>query len=197
VASCTTTEFVTRWYDPEFGDSRLERILVIGMLESDVMRREFEDEFSRLLSEANTAGIPSYSLMPEGIDVDEKSEIQEVVRRAKADSVLITTLTDIEEQERRVPATVEWTPTLGYPGYSGFYDYYGRTYRSTYAAIYQPAYTTVDSIVKLETRVFYVDTESLVWAADTESFNPGSSSKVIADLAKIVIKDLRASGLIR
>jgi len=195
-SGCTTTEFVNRWSDPAYKGPKFQRILVIGMLKDDIKRRAFEDKFSQSITKGNVVGISSYTLMPNIENIDDKVKLLPFVKKANADSVLIASLTAIDKKERRVPASVDWVPTMGYGAYNGFYDYYGRSYRNMYAPVYQSAYTTTDTIIKIEIRLFAVSTEKLVWAAETESINPGSSQKVINELSSIILKDLKKSGLV-
>jgi hypothetical protein len=166
------------------------------MLKDDIKRRAFEDKFSQSITRDNVVGISSYTVMPNMENIDDKEKVLPFVNKVNADSVLIASLTAIDKEERRVPASVDWVPTMGYGAHSGFNGYYGRSYRNMYAPVYQSAYMTTDTIIKIETRVFAVSTEKLVWAADTESFNPGSSLKVINDLSSIILKDLKKSGLL-
>ena len=88
-----------------------------------------------------------------------------------------------------MPAQVDYVPTMG----RGYYGYY----RSSYQAVYQPAYTVTDTIVRLETRVYAASTAAMVWAGITESLNPESTESIISETADVIGSDMRANGLIR
>ncbi|MEA3232408.1 MAG: hypothetical protein U9Q05_11705 [Thermodesulfobacteriota bacterium] len=89
-----------------------------------------------------------------------------------------------------MPSSFTYAPRYGY-GY-GYYGYYGRTYDT----IYQPGYTTEDTIVKLETTVFDVESEKMVWAGGTRSFNPSSAEKVITENANLILSSMKKAGLL-
>ena len=73
------------------------------------------------------------------------------------------------------------------------HGYYGMRHTT----VYRPAYTVTDTIVSLETKLFAADTEKMSWAGNTESFNPSSAPSVIGELAKIVITDMKKSGIVK
>ena len=76
------------------------------------------------------------------------------------------------------------------------YGYYGAYYGSAFQAVYRPGYTVVDEVVSLETRVYAVEPEQLIWAGKTRSVNAASGEKIVEELVKIVMDDMRRNGLI-
>ena len=191
VTACTTTKLVTRWHDAEYKGPPLEKVLVVGVMKDDIKRRFFEDEFVKKITSGGRQAVTSYTLMPDLKAVDDKEELVEIVKKAGADSVLVTTLKAVKKEEREVPPRVDYVPTMGM-GF-GYYPYY----MNSYQAVYSPGYTTVDTIVQLETRVYALPTEDLVWAGNTESFNASSAEKIISETADIIVSDMKSSGLIK
>jgi hypothetical protein len=160
-------------------------------MQDDVMRRAFEDQFAEQLAGPTRSAIPSYQLMPEIRSVDDRDEIAAIVEQAGADSVIIATLKGVSKEERVVPPSVDYVPSIGF-GY-GMYGYYGMSHQ----AVYRPGYTTIDTVVHLETRVFAASSEEMVWAGNTKSFNPESAQKVVGEVASLVIGDMQKSGLLK
>jgi len=191
LTACTTTKLVTRWNDTEYKGPMLEKVLVVGVMKDDIKRRYYEDEFVKKITSGGRQAVTSYTLMPDLKAVNDKEELVEIVKKAGADSVLVTTLKAVKEQEREVPPRVDYVPTMGM-GY-GYYPYY----MNSYQAVYSPGYTTVDTVVQLETRVYALPTEDLVWAGNTESFNASSAGSIISESANLIVTDMKASGLIK
>ena len=190
LTACTSTKLVTRWNDTEYKGPMLEKVLVVGVMKDDIKRRYYEDEFVKKITSGGRQAVTSYTLMPDLKAVNDKEELVEIVKKAGADSVLVTTLKAVKEQEREVPPRVDSVPTMGM-GY-GYYPYY----MNSYQAVYSPGYTTVDTVVQLETRVYALPTEDLVWAGNTESFNASSAGSIISESANLIVTDMKASGLI-
>ena len=191
LTACTTTKLVTRWNDTEYKGPMLEKVLVVGVMKDDIKRRYYEDEFVKKIASGGRQAVTSYTLMPDLKAVNDKEALVEIVKKAGADSVLVTTLKAVKEQEREVPPRVDYVPTMGM-GY-GYYPYY----MNSYQAVYSPGYTTVDTVVQLETRVYALPTEDLVWAGNTESFNASSAGSIISESANLIVTDMKASGLIK
>ncbi|MHA1190472.1 MAG: hypothetical protein ACTSSQ_08500 [Alphaproteobacteria bacterium] len=64
------------------------------------------------------------------------------------------------------------------------------------AALVMPGYVTEDTIVHLETNVYRVEGEKLVWSGKTETFNPKNTNTLISELAKTILNELAKSNLI-
>ena len=193
ITGCSTTSLVNRWSDPKYSGPALEKILVIGVIKDDIQRRSFEEEFSKLITSNGRAGIASYTLMPDLQGVDQKEEVLAVVDKVAADGVMIVTLQGVSKEQRDVPPSVNYMPSAGFGYGMGMYGYYGMSHTT----VYTPGYTVTDTIVRLDTKLFAVSTEKMIWAGKTESFNPSSAQTVINELATVVTSDMKKSGMIK
>jgi len=190
-ACAGSTSLVERWSDETLVDElNLKKVLVLGIFQDEIQRRAFESAFVDQVNKDGHAAVAGYTLMPEEQDYDEKSDIEAAVKQVGADAVLITSLKSAGKQQRYVPPSVDYIPSMGM-GYG-----YGAYYGAAYQAVYRPGYTVTDTIVQLETRVYSVATEKLVWAGNTQSVNSASSEVISEELVKLVTDDMRKSGLI-
>ena len=195
LSACSSTSLVNRWSDPEYKGPPLQKILVIGIIKDDIKRRSFEEEFASLITGNGRTGIASYTLLPDLKSADQKEEILAVVDKVGADGVMIVTLQGVSKEQRDVPPSVDYYPTPGMGmgmGY-GMYGYYGMSH----TAVYRPGYTVTDTVVRLDTKLFAVSSEKMIWAGKTESFNPSSSKSVVSELEKLVISDMKKSGMVK
>lgn len=197
LASCSTqTRLYERWNDESYSGPKLQKVLVLGVFKDDIQRRSFESIFVKQVNSRSKQAVAGYSLMPEKDDFDSKEDILEAVNKVGADSVLITSYKGPIEKQREVAPRVDYVPMMGMSygrhGY-GYRGYYG----STYAAVYRPGYTVTDTIVQLETRVYSVKNEKLVWAGKTKSVNVSSGEEVVKELVELVVDDMRKSGLVK
>jgi len=193
LSACSSTSLVNRWSDPEYKGPALQKILVIGIIKDDIKRRSFEEEFASLISTPNRSGIASYTLLPDLKSADQKEEILAVVDKVGADGVMIVTLQGVSKEQRDVPPSVDYYPAPGMGMGYGMYGYYGMSH----TAVYRPGYTVTDTVVRLDTKLFAVSSEKMIWAGKTESFNPSSSQSVVSELEKLVISDMKKSGMVK
>jgi len=192
IISCTgSTSLIESWHDEtSVNGPKLESVLVLGVFQDDTTRRTFETRFAESVVAGGGQAIAGYTLMPEESDYDEEEEIVAAVQNSNVDAVLITHLKDVSDEERYVPPRADYAPAMAYGGF------YGSYYGSAYHRVYTPGYTVVDTVVSLETRVYSVNPKKLVWAGNTKSVNSASSETIAGELVKIVVDDMRSSGLI-
>ncbi len=193
LVSCAgSTRLIESWHDESYaGEPKLENVLVLGIFKDDLQRRAFEAKFVESIVSGGKQAIAGYTLMPEKEDYDDKQDIIDAVGKTDVDSVLITSLKSVSEEERYIPPSANYAPAMGMG-----YGYYGSYYGSMYQTVYTPGYTVSDTVVYLETHVYLVESEKLVWAGKTKSVNSASGEKITLELIDIVTKDLRASGFI-
>lgn len=199
LSACTSsTTLYERWSNDTYQGPKLEKVLVIGVFKDDIRRRAFESAFVKELQAMGEKGVAGYTLTPPNENFKNKEEILEAVKKSRVDSVLITSFKGVIEKEREVPPRMDYVPSMGmcYGRYGYGYGYPGY-YGTTYDVVYRPRYTVKDSIVQLDTRVFSVATQEMVWAGKTKSVNPTTGEEIVQELVKIIVRDMKASGLIK
>jgi len=79
------------------------------------------------------------------------------------------------------------------PSYNTFWGYYGYGYSTTVVI----GGLDRDTVVTVETLIFSVPRNQLIWAAASETRNPKTLQKLIEDLVKESVKELQKQGLAR
>ena len=116
-----------------------------------------------------------------------KQEIIDKVRSLGCEALLTVALVDKTSETRYVPGTATYMPygSYGY-GWGGYYGYGMSTYN--------PGYYTTDKTYFVESHIFDVESEKMIWSAQSEAYNPSSISKFSRDyttvLADRISKDL-------
>ena len=183
LASCANTKVVEHWADPDF-NAKLKNIMVLSLNQSDKSRRLFENSFLDALKQRNIQSLASYTLLPSNEDLD-KEKVKAAITGSDIDAVLVLRSVKITKEERHVQAQSSSTR------YNSFYSYVGE-YRPTYSA-----YTTDDTLVHMETNLYAVDGEKLIWTGKTESFNPSDVNAYLVDLTKTVLDKIDKTGFIQ
>ncbi len=183
LASCANTKVVEHWADPDF-DAKLKNLMVLSLNPSDKSRRLFEDRFLQAMKQRSIESSASYNLLSSYEDLD-KEKVKAAIAGSDFDGVLVLRAVKITMEERYVPAQASGTR------YNSFYSYVGE-YRPTYSA-----YTTDDTLVHMETNLYAVDGEKLIWTGKTESFNPSDVNAYLVDLTKTVLDKIDKTGFIQ
>ena len=195
--SCANTKISQSWVEPDNKKSYND-ILIIGIAESEQNRRAYESYFVEALRENGTEAEASYKL----IKSDEKIERNTVVKAIEGmeiDGVIITHMTAVDEETVYRPGT-SYGYGYGYGGYGAYGGYGGGMYGyypHVNSYVHSPGYYTTHETYTLETNLYDVVTEELVWSARSRTFSPESVDEVIVDLTKLLIKDLKEKNLIK
>jgi hypothetical protein len=62
--------------------------------------------------------------------------------------------------------------------------------------MYDYGYVQTDTVVRVDTNIYSVPDNRLVWASASKTFNPGSARKLVDSVAKAVAKEMKKEGLV-
>lgn len=185
ITGCGMTKLTNRWDDESYTDGPLKKTIVIGIFDHEVTRAYFENEF--VTGMKNDEAVASFTLMPDLQGLESRDAIVRMVKDAHADSILVVRVVGKQEKDYYVPGRVQWVPNI----YANSYNYFSRSYRARYL----PAFNQYEEAFMLETRVYALSNEKLVWAGRTTVLNPRSAEAGIRSLAKNVTQDMKKSGI--
>ncbi|MGY3232052.1 hypothetical protein ACVWWJ_003536 [Luteibacter sp. HA06] len=181
LSGCATYSVTNEWKDPSWAGPPASNILVIGVARSDTMRRLFEDTFARDLVTAGVRAEASYAAIPPGHEGSAK--LGDVIRSTGSDAVLVTRIQRVEDR-------INVTPSGPGPGYGGFYGWYGGAWDNT-------PEVTQTTVVTLETSLWDVRSQKLVWTVTTQGVARNDIPKATTELSKTLIPKMKADGVIR
>jgi hypothetical protein len=95
-----------------------------------------------------------------------------------------------DQQVTQTPGGVYW----GGPAYATFWG--GGFYGYGWGAVYSPGYITTDTIVSVETLVYSLKQDKLVWAGQSETTNPSKVGPFISELVAKVAAEMKKEGLV-
>ena len=178
------TDLKRTHFEPAFQKKPVSDILVIGVSQEEKARLHFEKRFVRALKTAGIDAVASAEAVAIPPDMKlEKEAILKAVKIYGSDAVIVTHLVDIETKEAFNRSELNA---------AGFYGYYGLWH----SYHHDPGYSMEQTTVWLETHLYDVATESLVWSAESKSWNVQSERQVIGDVIQGVVKDLIKSGVV-
>jgi len=173
------------WQSPERAATPIRSMLVIGIGTEETSRRQYEDHFSMALEERGTQAVPSYRVLPSEERLSQV-DLAAAVARGGHDGVIVTRLLAVDTDERYVPPSSSMSVGVG----RGYYGYYG----SSFGVNYSPGYVQRTTIVRLETKLYEVGEDDLVWSAQSETFQPSSTEDIVESVTKAVVKRLAEAG---
>lgn len=188
--SCgTSSSLVQRWSDPNFTGEPGQKMMIIALSKSERMQKTWEGAFANILRQVKVQPIAGSTVIPTDQAMAE-GELKQAVRATGADLAAVTRLISVDKEQTYVPGSAYYSPA---PAYYGFYGYYS----SSYAMVSTPGYYQTDKIYSVETNVYDVKTEKLVWSGVTETLNPETGQDAAISIAATIVDDMIASKVIR
>jgi len=163
LTACSSTYMSGSWADTSY-QGQIKNVYIIGVAKQEVNRRIFEDTFSRQLAEFGVKGTASYNDLPSDMERTKETIKQQMVANG-ADSVLLTKLISQRSETVTSPGYAS-----GYSSYGGRGGYGGRrgyggwgNYSRSYDVVYQPPTTTNFVILTVESVLYDLKTEEMIW----------------------------------
>jgi hypothetical protein len=191
LAGCATTTFTSTWQAPDAQPLQFEagsKVVALLIAERPSLRRSGETSLAAMLDRHGLAGVPAYTLLPEGA-VKNEERAKRAIDQSGAVGVIVLRPMGKEKEVSVTPAT--W---VGRPDYRGFWGggFYGYGWRGAWRG---PQVRT-DTYVHIETLLYDLRRNELVWAGQSKTMNPRDVESFVADLARAVGEELAAAGLI-
>ena len=186
IISCagTETELTQNQVNEAYKGKPVSDILVIAITGNEDSRRSFERKFVARLKSAGVEAISSEEAIPMPADLELKKEmILSAVNQFENDAVIITHLVGEEVKE----SYTRGGHTRG--GYHGFYH-------SRYSYSRDPGYASTSKTIRLETNLYDVKTEKLIWSGQSKTFSKDSKDQIINDVIRVLVNDLQNNKLI-
>ena len=187
ITACAAPTNITVWRDRSYqGPPR--RIMVIGVTRKQANKILFEEDVVRQLKVRGTDAVVSYTVMPDNMQRDH-AVIAAKMKEQDADAVLIsmlvsrkTVLTTFHGSFRVLPST-----------YGNWRDYiaYGSQ------VVYTPSYTEEDEIARIETNLYDVGNDNLIWSVASEFEARGSEQDQIRSYIGIMVNAMGDQKLLR
>jgi|SoiMethySBSTD1v2_1073268.scaffolds.fasta_scaffold45656_2 hypothetical protein len=177
LTSCSSTHVVTAWRDPATSQIMFTKILALVIGGDQASVRAGEDDLCHQVKRVPCK--PAYLALPDSMRSDIPAA-KALVRKEGFDGALV--LRVVSDREKVTYRPPSYGPT--------FWGYYG------YTRAYDPGYYRTDQLVRVETSIYSIAQDKLLWVGTTETVNPKSLSILIEEASKAVREELVLEGAI-
>jgi hypothetical protein len=181
VAGCSTTEFKSTWKDPSARAGQLQGKTVGAFVvtRDQSLRRAGEDALANELNQRGVHGIPGYRLV-DASQLTNPKMVRSSLRQAGADAAVVMRVVDTRQEVNYVPGSSPY-----YGSFGGYWNYgWGTT-----------GYVTTDTVVRVETVIYSVSEDKLLWGGISETVDPRKLDSFIKEVADEATKEMRKQGL--
>jgi hypothetical protein len=180
LAACASTTLTDVWKAPDTARLQFKKVLVVAISADITWRRTIEDELVRRIRDVQA--VASYQFFADGEPRDWEGA-RERLKAAGFDGLVTFRLAGVDKQQTYVP------PVYASRGVGGYWGY-------AWPAVYTPGYTVTDTLVQVETLVYELGDDKLVWASRSRSFNPANAKDLVNEVVDAIRDEMKKQGLI-
>jgi len=174
------THLAESWSDPAYTAKPVSKVMVVGLGESQRRVIVFEDAMASQFAARKLEVIKGNTITKTAGDLE---SFKQAVRQSGADLVSISRLVDVSDETVYHPGGTAYVPMTGYYGMGPYYS-------SAYVAVNDPGYVTTSKVYKVETNVYDVASEKLVWSGLSKTTDPTNLEQTVNEIAVVVVEDL-------
>jgi len=184
--------FETTYQDPDAKPMQVRGAKVVAavMIKDPAARRRAEDTLAKEITALGGQCIPMYSISADtAVSKEGESKTRAAVEAVGATGLVVMRPVDVNH---RSTATQTVSSNDMYGGYWG--GYYGIGWADPW--VDKAPDQRVDIVITVETHVFSLPQNKLVWTGTSETTNPENAEKLVHKLAVDGVKELRRLGLL-
>lgn len=189
--ACASTTFNSSWKAPGAGPLNFKGKKVAALIVSkeEGVRYGAEDALAREITALGAVGMSAYGLIPKELTQD-KEKAKAFLEKAGVAGVVAMRVVGKDQQLSSSPSAY-----YGGPYYATFWG--GGYYGWGWGGVYDPGYLRTDTVVSVETLVYSLEQDKLVWAGRSETTNPSKVAAFIHELTAAAAREMKKQGLVR
>ena len=184
--ACTPTSIQQSWSNPEQKDSTklFQKILFVALLKDAYTRKVAED---KLVEQVRPRGVASYSYLPNyNAGNYDTSLISDRLKQDGFDGIVVMRLITVNKNAVNSPGS--------FPSYyNSWYGYYS----STFPLYNAQSNNSANQIYNVETNVYSLQENKLLWNGVTTAVNISDKSKMIDGIIAAVKQRMKSQGFIK
>lgn len=187
IFSCSSTKIISSWSEPnkQIKISNLNKVLVIAKFKTETSNRKAEDNMVEYIGEI---GIPSYNYLKSNFNIENIDGIRTKIKKDGFDGVVTMRLIDVEQEQITQRDNSNRYPT----NYRDFNNYFYDSQMS----YENPNYYVTTKVYTIETNVYSIKANKIIWTALTETTDPKGVEKMTSEIAKVVYKQMLKEGFV-
>jgi hypothetical protein len=191
LTACASTTFTSTWKAPDAQavDPAGKKVAAVYMSTDESSRRAAEDILARKLTERGAEGVPSYTLIETSVASDVE-RTKKLLSEAGVDGVVIMRVLGEKERTRVTYTGAPW-------GFAPYYRHWSSYWGFGWGAPYSPTEVTTTTELAIETLVYSLTRDELLWAGTSRTTDPGKISKLVDEIADAAAREMTRQGVLK
>jgi len=161
-----------------------KKVAALVISNDDSLRIAGEESLVRELNARGMQAVATYRIAPKE-ELRRAETARPWFEKANVEGVVAVRPVSADTRQRYTSST--WVS----PNYGTFWGYYGYGW----GAVYVPGSQRTETVVVVETTIYSVPRNQLVWAAVSETRNPRDLPAFVEELAKELVEEMQKQGL--
>ena len=184
LAACATTSLQSTWKNPAAAPLNLKgkKVVALVVIDEEALRYAAEEEAAREITAHGAIGVPAYRLLPQA-QIRDKERARAIFEREGIEAVVVVR----QVAKEKALSGSFWSN----PGYSSFWGpgFWG-------GGLGGDGYLRTDTILVVETLVYSLQQNKLVWASQSQTMNPTQVGSFVRELSKTLGTEMEKQGLL-
>lgn len=185
LAACATTSLQSTWKNPAAAPLSLKgkKVVALVVVDEEALRYAAEDQAAREITAHGGVGVPAYTLLSQA-EIRNKERARALFEKEGIEGVVV--LRPVAK-EMALSGSFTGSPYAGSfwgPGFWGGGPGWGSGYLRT------------DLILVVETLVYSLEQNKLVWASQSQTMNPTEIGSLVHELGKTIGTEMEKQGLL-
>lgn len=182
LTACHSTHLIASWRDPGAQPLHFRKAIGVFVTRDEALRRTLEDKMAEEIP--NT--VPSYKVLKTS-EVADTAGIERRLRNMGFDGAIIMRVVTVDQRVSYTPGAYWYGPP-----YYTFSNYWG----TAWGYPYDPGYVYTNQIVTIETQIYSLANDKLIWAGRSETTDPRTAGKLAHSVVGRVVRALKKDGLL-
>ena len=174
LSACAHTKLTAVWSDDSYTDGPMKKVLIVVVLDNPGDRKIVEAALAEALKQHAVEGIASNMAL--GSKELSKENLSEVAHENQVNGLMAVRLTSVDQEQVYHPPTY----SVPYPYYYTWDAYYPYMHEN----VGMPGYTATYRYYNVETNVYALSTEKLVWSAASQTVDPADINRESKEFAE-------------
>ena len=190
LAVCGRVKFKKTWKNPEAQPTSWQgqRIAAFVITFERAVRQGAEITLARELTERGAVGIAGHTLVPLEVFRKDPEGARRTLESEGITGAAVMRVVSSDQEVSYSPGSAHYVGGFD-PTFWGYWGY-------GVATLYTPGHTTANQVVFIETRLYSVTDNQMLWAGTSKTTNPKNLEKFINQLCDAVGKKVRKAGLV-
>lgn len=188
LAACAAnTTLTSTWRAPEVQTITPsgKTVAAVFMSRHESQRRAGEEALAANITKRGARGIPAYTIVADAPRMSAEA-VRAKLKDAGVNAVVVMRVVGRDQRITYSPGYVAAPP------YGAFGPYWGYGW----GAVYSPGYLQSDTLVSVETQLYGLDSDKLLWASTSRTTNPSDLDGLVNEVANATASAMVREGLL-